>query len=346
MGRGRRRKKKRRNIPNLPLSPGMSISGLVVRQAMKGNLPKPSIPVAVRDEAVELKMAEDTTATYMRLAMETFKPWFHCTRKKHKYTEDFMLITPEMAAQALDFNPDNRRMSNDQIDAYRRDIESGNWVITHQGLGFDISGNLFDGQHRLMALVDADRPCILQVTFNCPVESRVATDIGKKRRDDEQIKYATGEQGRSSIVRAMMRGVDPGKPIYTTAEIALFQAKHGPTIETARSLIGGGITKRADVFAALAKAILWYGKERLEPFCERFRTIMYNGKNDPAALLYSNLMKAKKGSKQMKQHECYRLTLSAIEAEIKGKKLTRLISRNVDIFKWQPGWEVPPNNDK
>ena len=140
----------------------------------------------------------------------------------------------------------------------------------------------------------------------------------------------------------MMRGVEPGKPTYTTAEIALFQDKHGHVIERARELLGVQHTKRADVFAATAKALLWYGEEMIAPFCERFRLIHWNGTGDPAALLYTNLVKAKAGAKKLKQHECYKITLAAVEAEVHGRTVTRLHVRNQDIFKWQQGWEVPP----
>jgi hypothetical protein len=50
--------------------------------------------------------------------------------------------------------PLSKRTVRDFAEAMRR----GDWRLTHQGIAFDASGALVDGQHRLAAIVEADVP--------------------------------------------------------------------------------------------------------------------------------------------------------------------------------------------
>ncbi len=49
----------------------------------------------------------------------------------------------------------NRPMSQRKVNQYAFDMLSGKWRLTHQGLGFSKSGFLKDGQHRVMAVIQA-----------------------------------------------------------------------------------------------------------------------------------------------------------------------------------------------
>ena len=80
----------------------------------------------------------------------------------------------------------NRRIIADAIPALVQDILGGNWVFNHQGLAFDEDGHLTDGQHRLEAIVKADKiePGItvpLMITWNLPRESNTKVDLVRRR---------------------------------------------------------------------------------------------------------------------------------------------------------------------
>lgn len=49
----------------------------------------------------------------------------------------------------------NRPVSIRRVNNYALEMLKGNWRLTHQGIGFNVGGNLSDGQHRLLALVQA-----------------------------------------------------------------------------------------------------------------------------------------------------------------------------------------------
>lgn len=68
-----------------------------------------------------------------------------------------LLVTPEMASDWRTFRTydHNRRVSPAVTARYQRDMESGLWKLTRQGLIFDTLGKMIDGQHRMQALANA-----------------------------------------------------------------------------------------------------------------------------------------------------------------------------------------------
>src|ERR1700757_3825044 len=84
------------------------------------------------------------------------------------YQPQWMLVTPELAAEWLRKNTHNRPLRRNVVEALARDIVAGNWVPTHQGVAFYDDETLFDGQHRLSAIVRAQKPVAVLVTFGIP----------------------------------------------------------------------------------------------------------------------------------------------------------------------------------
>lgn len=90
-------------------------------------------------------------------------------------------ITPEIAQQYLERNlENNRRLSTKNIALYANAMQSGDWQLTSQGISFNESGQLTDGQHRLMAIIKAGVPVKMYVTYGEPDES-IIHDRGRGR---------------------------------------------------------------------------------------------------------------------------------------------------------------------
>lgn len=80
--------------------------------------------------------------------------------------DSFATVTPQMAEAMLRTNVDNqRKITPSTVDRYAQDISSGSWKLTHQGIAFNAKGELFDGQHRLTAVVQSGVAVDLRVTF-------------------------------------------------------------------------------------------------------------------------------------------------------------------------------------
>lgn len=80
-------------------------------------------------------------------------------------------ITPKMAGEWLRNNFQNRKVKQDVIDAYARDMRNGKWKTTHQGIAFNDRDELIDGQHRLMAILASGITVRMMVTFNLPART-------------------------------------------------------------------------------------------------------------------------------------------------------------------------------
>jgi hypothetical protein len=77
-------------------------------------------------------------------------------------------ITPALAKTWLENNFRNRPLREDTVKAYARDMILGLWVATHQGIAFNDKDELIDGQHRLSAIVLANKTVRMMVTFGLP----------------------------------------------------------------------------------------------------------------------------------------------------------------------------------
>lgn len=110
-------------------------------------------------------------------------------------------ITPELAKKWLGQNTaSNRKVSPRTVEAYAREMKAGRWHLTHQGIAFNQSGELIDGQHRLNAILEAGVPVVMYVYTGLPVEYNAPIDQGYNRRID-QILGITSR--KASIARAV-----------------------------------------------------------------------------------------------------------------------------------------------
>jgi hypothetical protein len=96
-------------------------------------------------------------------------------------------ITPTIAAEMLRMNNINRNMRPSHIKYIERQINLGNWIVTHQGIAFSKSGLLIDGQHRLMAIVNSGKAVYMYVFEGLPDEAYKAIDIGHVARTQSDV---------------------------------------------------------------------------------------------------------------------------------------------------------------
>lgn len=99
-------------------------------------------------------------------------------------------VTPDMAAQWLErLNKGNRHLSTTTAARYAEAMKAGRWKITHQGIAFDASGLLLDGQHRLLAVTIADIPIKFWVMPDCDRSTFDVLDAGRRRQAGHLIDH-------------------------------------------------------------------------------------------------------------------------------------------------------------
>jgi|GEM_PF-865990 len=92
-----------------------------------------------------------------------------------------VLITPAIAEILLRGNTYNRPIRKPHLTTLVRAIKNGEWVMTSNGIAFADDGQLIDGQHRLMAIIEAQQPVNSMVHVGISKEAFKTTDLGKKR---------------------------------------------------------------------------------------------------------------------------------------------------------------------
>lgn len=99
-------------------------------------------------------------------------------------------MTPEMANEILERNKNNRKIRLYVVDRYARDMANGKWEINGDTIVFDESGNLTDGQHRLMAVVKAGVTVDMIAVYGIPFSA--TKDIGLPRSIADNIRMQYG----------------------------------------------------------------------------------------------------------------------------------------------------------
>ena len=90
-------------------------------------------------------------------------------------------ITPAMALKYLENNHFNRRLNEGRVKELARKIKEGKYVMPPDAIAFDTKGRLVNGQHRLLACVEANTPIESIVYRDADERIFMVTDIGMRK---------------------------------------------------------------------------------------------------------------------------------------------------------------------
>lgn len=100
----------------------------------------------------------------------------------HQLQATVETITPELASEYLKATREgNRHVRALRAARYASEMAAGRWLLTHQGVAFDWNGRLFDGQHRLLAIIESGTAVELLVVRGVNPEAFKFVDIGAPR---------------------------------------------------------------------------------------------------------------------------------------------------------------------
>lgn len=128
-----------------------------------------------------------------------------------------MVITPAMAADWLKKVAPNRRLSENAINRYAKDMREGRWDANGSTIVMGRSGKILDGQHRLNAIIKAEIPISMIVVSGVADESFRSIDTGRAR-------------SVSDVLRAM--GIASNVVLAATARQWLVYERYGVFSET------------------------------------------------------------------------------------------------------------------
>jgi hypothetical protein len=96
------------------------------------------------------------------------------TRPGHR----FALVTSYEALMFLRENKLQRGLKLSACDRYGQEHREGKWLLTNQGIGFDVNGQDLDGQHRLFTIILEGKPMPLLLVWGLDPAARKVVDCG------------------------------------------------------------------------------------------------------------------------------------------------------------------------
>lgn len=118
-------------------------------------------------------------------------------------------ITPEYAKYLLENNyKNNRKVHQTEVEKYARDMKNGKWITgvynsRIEPICISKKGELLDGQHRLLAIIEADKPIRMYIQKNMDEKSFRMMDNGIRRT----VADALGNVDYSKDISALLKMV-------------------------------------------------------------------------------------------------------------------------------------------
>ena len=121
------------------------------------------------------------------------------------------ILTPELAAEWLDTMPEYQRKPSAVVVAeYAKDMAEGRWVNgTGDTIRFNKRGQMIDGQHRCLAVIESGTPILATVVGGLDDAVYAVLDKGKKRSASDTIggKNATSRAAIAKTLIALSNGI-------------------------------------------------------------------------------------------------------------------------------------------
>jgi len=245
----------------------------------------------------------------------------------------FIKVSPEMAARWMINNYANRRKREVRVAMYAEAMTQRRWVTTHQGVAFGEDGTLYDGQHRLEAIVKSGVTLTLLVVRGLSSEARKHIDDGAARKNYDNYRLGTGDD-MSPMVAQTLRvlwlqdnsmGFGACVP-FTVEDIAVTLARHKSGIDW---MFGNGFPKkerslsRAGVLGAFV-----YAHNVVPDVVEAAYPQMVAGAgldaDDPMWVLRELLLRTPTATGTTLQSSDFRVVLTALRAKDKKARMSIL----------------------
>jgi hypothetical protein len=185
-----------------------------------------------------------------------------------------MTITPEMARQWLaDTNRKNRPLSELKWMAYALDMLDGRWKYNGDAIRFGSDGVLLDGQHRLMACVEAGVAFESDVVFGLDPEVLDTIDIGEARTAGDI---------------AHLEGVPNANGACALAQLLLIHQSHGihrmgnPQLKPTKTQIIEAVKGNPRISQVAGKAAS-FGRKLVAPRITAFCYYVFSGQDQARA---------------------------------------------------------------
>lgn len=247
------------------------------------------------------------------------------------------LITPELAKQYLENQQSNRSISNSYIKRMASDIINNRWLDEADPIKFSADGRLVDGQHRLSAVIKADKPQKFVVIRGYSKDSMAVLDMGKARSAAHigQIIGLGINQTHTSCINSLQLPFW-GEAFSNPRILELFNLYNLGVVFACQNIPDTNLRPTAPMRALIAKAYYYEDPEVLQEFMYVFSSgYQNNPPHDSAAVTLRNHWKQMKEDGELtigdkKRMEWYLKCQNALSYFIKGLDTRKLAkARNI-----------------
>lgn len=245
-------------------------------------------------------------------------------------------VTPALAKSWLALNLKNRIPSRAKIGRFARMMKGGRWTLNGESLKFSTTGRLLDGQSRLMAIVQAEVPVVLEVRGGLADGAQESMDTGEARAHRHQLEML-GEKYPNEIAAALRlvffweKGLvgscghsgSAAKDITNTTIREMLE-KHPRMRESV-----GRCLNLKSVLPISAAAFFHYvfaigDEKKANLFIERLTTGANLAESSPIYMLRERLTKDRLEPKKLRKRDKFALVVKAWNAFHSGKPLQKL----------------------
>lgn len=117
---------------------------------------------------------------------------------------DTVFIAPTEAIELLAKNTLNRTIREDHVRDMARDMLNNRWDLNGETIKISVDGDIIDGQHRLLAIIQAGVGIETAIATNLPSSVRYTVDTGRTRSNSDHFRML-GESD-STVLSAVLRG--------------------------------------------------------------------------------------------------------------------------------------------
>lgn len=228
------------------------------------------------------------------------------------------VITPARARDLLLRNERNRNASSGLVKEIASAMLDGRWRINGETIKISKEGNLLDGQHRLLACVQAQTSFETHVAYNVNTESVSTIDIGRKRTGGDVLmmhgcRYGNVVSSAFKIISVVGDGgVVTDGAVRLSPDMILSMWRNDPSIEES-ALIGH---RAKDLIApGRATAMHYLFKQKDQAAADKFFHDLTTGEelkaNDPVHVLRNRLLRLRSGRVPTRDYEVIVLVIRA-----------------------------------
>lgn len=250
----------------------------------------------------------------------------------YELTASFEKLGPPEAEALLRVPSRNRPVNDNRVAAFARMMRAGAWFGTNQGIAIGPQGQVFDGQHRLLAVIESGCTVTMLVVRNVAPEARAAIDAGGPRTTADRVAMFSDlphPKLATSLCGAIAFLLHPTPPTLTPPDVVRWATANAAAVEWASRYVAGvtpGMRRALASVPVVAALAFAHPRDpnRIEEFAGHLAAGSGLSIDHPALVLRDYLASHPPGRYQSAKREASLKTLRAVRYFVEDQTAARL----------------------